>query len=280
MRARSMTRHLFCLITLCAVGAAPVAAQITAEHGPALLRDIGFDQRLNTRVPLDLAFRDDTGRSVHLREYLGARPVILAFVYYECPRLCSLVLNGLLRSLRALSFNVGREFTVVTLSFDPQETPVAAQAKKEAIIQRYARPGAADGWHFLTGDEGSIRQLADAVGFRYTYSPESRQYAHATGLVILTPQGRISRYLYGLEYSPKDLRLALVEASTNTIGSAVDQVLLYCYEYDPAAGRYGVVIMNVIRLAGLATVLAVGTFVAVMFRLDRRHRRSTFHGSV
>lgn len=279
MKSSSATCRLLLLITLCAIGVVPAGAHHTADHGPALLRDIDFDQRLNARVPLDLAFRDEIGRPVRLADYFGHKPVILVLAYYECPMLCSLVLNGLLRSLRTLSFDVGDQFNVVTVSFDPIETSILAAAKKKSYIERYGRIGAADGWHFLTGEEGPIRQLADAVGFRYAYNAEKSQYAHATGIMVVTPQGRIARYLYGLEYPPRDLRLALVEASTNTIGSAVDHVLLYCYQYDPATGRYGVLIMNVIRLAGLATVLTLGTFMAVMFRLDRRNRRLTSHGS-
>lgn len=270
---------LSALILLAATWAVPVRAHHNAEHGPALLRAIGFDQRLDAQVPLDLAFRDEIGRPVRLADYLGRKPVILVLAYYECPMLCSLVLNGLLRSLRTLSFDVGDQFNVVTVSFDPSETPTLAAAKKKSYIERYGRIGAAKGWHFLTGEEGPIRQLAEAVGFRYAYDVEKNQYAHATGIVVVTPPGRIARYFYGLEYPPKDLRLALVEASANTIGSAVDQVLLYCYQYDPATGRYGVLIMNIIRLAGFATVLTLGTFMAVMFRLDRRKIRLKSHGS-
>lgn len=276
---RSPTYHLLSLIILCVVGVVPVGAHHTADHGPTLLRDIGFDQQLDAQVPLDLAFRDEIGRPVRLADYFGHKPIILVLAYYECPMLCSLVSNGLLRSLRTLSFDVGDQFNVVTVSFNPSEGSTLAAAKKKSYIERYGRIGAADGWHFLTGEEGPIRQLAEAVGFRYAYDVEKDQYAHATGIVVVTPQGRIARYFYGLEYPSRDLRLALVEASANTIGSAVDQVLLYCYQYDPATGKYGVLIMNVIRLAGLATVLTLGTFMAVMFRLDRRKRLLKFHGS-
>jgi len=237
-----------------------------------VLRDIGIDQRLNEQVPLDLVFRDETGKLVRLGDYFGEKPVILSLVYYECPMLCTLVLNGLLKSLRALSFDVGKEFNVVTVSFHPGEIPTLAAAKKAEYIQHYSRAGAAEGWHFLTGEAGSIKRLAQAVGFRYIYDAKQNQFAHASGIMVLTPQGRLSHYFYGIEYSPRDLRLSLVEASANKIGSPVDQLLLYCYHYDPTTGKYGVIIMNVIRLAGLGTVLALGAFMVVMFRRDRKRK--------
>ena len=246
-----------------------VAAQANGERLP-WLRDVGFDQRLNEQVPLELVFQDEIGTSVHLREYFGKTPVLLAFLSYECPRLCTLVLDALLKSLRVLSYSAGDQYSVVMVSFDPRETPALAATKKASALERYARPGAAEGWHFLTGEESSIRQLAEAVGFRYTYDTTSELYAHATGIMVLTPEGKIARYLYGIEYAPRDLRLALVEASGNRIGSRVDQVLLLCYQYDPAAGKYGVIVINVIRLGGIATLLALGTFLSVMFRRDRR----------
>jgi protein SCO1/2 len=250
--------------------AVPVWAQeLSAGNQPAVLREIGIDQRLDRQVPLDLVFRDETGKSVHLGDYFGEKPVLLSLVYYECPMLCTLVLNGLLRSLRALAFDVGKQFNVVTVSVDPGETPSLAAAKKAEYIQKYSREGAEKGWHFLTGEEDSIQALADAVGFRYVYQPDRDEYAHASGIMILTPQGKLARYFYGIEYSTRDVRLALVEASANKIGSPVDQLLLYCYHYDPVTGKYGLLIMNTIRLAGLATVLALGVFMFVMFRRDR-----------
>jgi protein SCO1/2 len=253
-----------------------VSAQAqTANLNP--FTNVGLDQRLNEQVPLDLSLRDETGKLVQLRDYFGERPVILALVYYDCPMLCTLVLNGLLRSLRTLSFTVGNEFNVVTVSFNPRETPTLAAAKKETYLQGYARPGAEAGWHFLTGEEDAIQQLTRAVGFRYVYDPTANQYAHASGIIVLTPQGKIARYFYGIEYAPRDLRFGLVEASANTIGSPVDQVLLLCYHYDPATGKYGVLITNVIRLAGIATVLGLGSFMVVMFRRDRR-QKAVHHG--
>lgn len=256
--------------TLALLGVVPVwAHELPADSRPAVLRDVGFDQRLNEQVPLDVVFRDEGGRSVQLGQYLGTKPVILLLAYYRCRRLCPLALEGLVSSLRALSFDIGNQFIVVTVSFDPRDTPALAATKKATYIQRYGRPGAAEGWHFLTGEETSIERLARAVGFRYAYDAEKDQYAHATGIMVLTPQGKIARYFYGIEYSARDLRLGLVEASANKIGSPVDQVLLFCYQYDPATGRYQVIIMNVLRLAGAGTALALGGFILVMVRRER-----------
>lgn len=239
---------------------------------PDLLREVGLDQRLNEQLPLDLAFRDEAGRSVELRRFFGKRPVILVLAYYECRTLCPLVLDGLLKSLRVLSFDAGREFSVVVASIDPRETPAVAAARKAKYIERYGRPGTAEGFHFLSGDAASIGKLTRSVGFRYAYDATTAQFAHASGILVLTPQGRIARVFSGIEFSPKDLRLSLVEASANRIGSVLDQVLLYCYRYDPATGKYGLVIMNTIRLGGLATVLALGTFITLMVRRERRGR--------
>lgn len=239
---------------------------------PGILRDVGFDQKLNEQVPLDLVFRDENGASIELREYFGKRPVILVPVYYECPNLCPLILESLVRSLKALSFDIGKQFNVLTVSIDPGEGPELARGKKQEYVKRYGRPGGEDGWHFLTGDEASIQQLTQAIGFRYTYDAEKRQYAHPAGVVILTPQGKVARYFYGIEYAPRDLRLALVEASEGKIGSPVDQLLLFCYEYDPATGKYSLVIMNVLRLAALIMVLILGAFLFLMFRRERRNK--------
>jgi protein SCO1 len=253
-------------LTLCT----PAGAHHEAQHQlPPLLRDVGFDQRLNTQIPFDLVFQDETGRMVRLGDFFDTRPVILTLAYYECPMLCGLGLDGLAQSLRALSFSVGEQFVVLTVSFDARDTSARAAAKKAQLLRSYARPGAAQGWHFLTGDEASIRQLTQTVGFRYVYDPEKDQFAHAAGIVVLTPQGTIARYLYGLEFEPKAVRLALLEAATGTIGSPIDRLLLFCYQYDPATGTYGVIIMNVLRLAGLITVVALGGFLALMFSRER-----------
>jgi protein SCO1/2 len=237
-----------------------------------LLQDVGLDQHLHEQIPLDLLFQDETGTSVRLGSYFSTKPVILTLVYYDCPNLCTFVLNGLLRTLRALSFTVGEQFNIVTVSINPDNTPASAGAKKAQYIRGYGRPGAAAGWHFLTGDATAIQHLARAVGFRYTYDAEHHQFAHASGIMILTPQGTLARYFYGVEFAPRDVRLGLVEAAANRIGSAVDQLLLFCYHYDPQSGTYSLAILNTIRVAGLTTVLLLGLFMGVMFRRDRRQK--------
>ena len=247
-----------------------------AQHQlPPALREVGFDQRLGSVIPLDLMFRDEAGQVVRLGDYFGTRPVILTMAYYECPMLCGLVLDGLAQSLRGLSFNVGEQFVVVTVSIDPRDTPAHAAAKKVQALRSYTRSGAAEGWHFLSGEDGSIQQLTKAIGFQYTYNAENRQFAHAAGVVVLTSQGVVARYLYGIEFAPKDVRLALIEAAASQIGSPVDQLLLFCYRYDPTTGRYGLVIMNVLRLAGLMTVAALGGFIAIMFRRERQRAETS-----
>ncbi|MFQ5676003.1 MAG: SCO family protein, partial [bacterium] len=238
----------YLLITVIAVNAQTASASSKIDA----LSGISIEQKLNEQIPLEVNFRDEAGRSVQLRDYFGEKPVILALVYYECPMLCSMILNGLLKSLNALSFDVGDEFNVVTVSFDPGETPELAAAKKRTYMSKYGRQDAENGWHFLTGDEASIRKLTASVGFNYTYDPETDQFYHASGIMILTPNGRLSKYFYGVEYSIKDLKFGLMEAASNKIGSPVDQLLLYCYHYDPETGKYGVVIMNVIRVFGSA----------------------------
>ncbi len=253
----------FCLLFS---GFCLLAAERT-DTRPPLVRNVRFDQKLNEQVPLNLVFRDEAGQSVALRDYFDGRPVILALVYYDCPMLCSQVLNGLASSLDVLPFDAGKEFTVITVSFDPRETPALAAAKKETYMRRYKRAGAAAGWRFLTGDPASIAGLAQAVGFRYTYDAEKNQYAHASGVMVLTPQGKLARYFYGIEYAPRDVRLALVEASAGRIGSPVDQLLLYCYEYDPVTGKYGAIVMRFVRLGGVVTVAGL---LSLMWLLRRR----------
>jgi protein SCO1/2 len=245
-----------------------VAALLTAL--PPQLREVGIDQRLNQPLPLDLVFQDEEGRTVELRRYFQDKPVVLALVYYECPMLCNLVLNGVLRTVRAVKFDLGRHYEIVTVSIDPREKPSQAAIWKRKYAAGYGRTGAAAGWHFLTGQEAQIRELARAVGFRYTYNPARAQFAHAAGFMVATPQGKLARYFYGVEYSARDLRLALVEASAGRIGSAVDQILLYCFHYDPQTGKYGPIILNLVRAAGVATLLTLGAFLFVMFRRERR----------
>ncbi len=237
---------------------------------PLLLQKVSFDQKLGAQLPLDLKFRDEYGRTVALGDYFGKKPVILSLVYYQCPMLCTQVLNGMVSAFLPLSFSAGREFEVVTVSFDARETPQMALAKKETYLKRYGRPSAYDGWHFLTGDQLSIDALTQTVGFHYAFDPKLNQFAHASGIMVVTPEGKIAQYYYGIEYSSRDLRLGLVEASKNKIGTVVDQVLLYCYHYDPAQGRYGAIAMRMMRLGGIATVLLLGGFMIVMFRREAR----------
>jgi protein SCO1 len=238
---------------------------------PPGLQFVGIEQHLNADVPADLEFRDELGNSVKLSDYFGhGRPVILNLGYYQCPMLCSELLEGLVGSMKALTFNVGQDFDVVTVSFDPRETTEMAAAKKRDIMKRYGRANADKGWHFLTGNADQINALTKAVGFQYQFDPKTQQYAHATAIVMLTPDHRVSGYFYGVEFSPKDLRLGIVEASQSRVGNIGDQVLLYCYHYDPRTGKYGAVISNILKLAGLSTMLILGTFMFVMFRADRR----------
>lgn len=244
-------------------------ATVAADGRPAALRRVGIDQRLDAALPLDLAFRDESGAPVTLGRYFGKRPVILSLVYYECPMLCTLVLNGLVRALRPLTFEPGQEFDIVTVSFDPRDTPELAAKKKATYLAEYNRPAAAGAWHFLTGDADAITRLAQAVGFQYTWVPEEKQFAHAAAIMVLTPDGRISRYFFGVEYSARDLRFGLIDAAERKIGTAVDHLLLYCYRYDPATGTYGAVVMNMVRAGGVLTVLAFGVFVIVMRRTGK-----------
>jgi protein SCO1/2 len=236
---------------------------------PAELKKIDFEQKLDAQVPLDLPFRDETGRPVQLRSYFNGRPVILTLVYFECPMLCTEVLNGLVRSLKILALEPGRDFNVVTVSFNPAEKPALAAEKKASYLERYKRQGAAEGWHFLTGDDAAIKVLTNAVGFHYMFDARLNQFAHPAGIMITTPEGRLSKYLYGIDYSARDLRLALIEASNHKIGNPVDRVLLYCYHYDPASGKYGLAVLSIVRLGGVLTLVVLGAFVVVSWRKDR-----------
>jgi protein SCO1 len=236
----------------------------------AIAEDVGIDQNIGEQLPLDLTFRDEMGRQVHLQEYFGEKPVIVTLVYYRCPMLCTEVLNGVLRASQGVKFRIGEDYEVVTVSFDPTETPLQAAKKKDSYVKAYRRDGARQGWHFLTGSQKSIAGLAKAVGFRYRYDDASKEYAHASGIMVATPQGRISRYLYGIDYSPHDLRLALADSGEGKIGSAVEQFLLLCYHYDPKTGRYGVAISGILKtLCGL-TVGGLGGFLLMMYRQERR----------
>ena len=265
---------LFIITMPAAAQLAPLPAGVQQNQLPATLQNVGIEQRLNDQVPLDVHFSNEAGQDVQLGQYFGQHPVILTLVYYECPMLCTQILNGVERSIKVLALDLGQDFEIVTVSINPRETPQLAAEKKAQYIRTYRRPEAGAAWHFLTGGQESIERLAAAVGYKYAYDPKTNLYAHASGIVVLTPSGKISRYFYGIEYAPRDLRLGLVEASQNKIGSPVDKVLLYCFHYDPATGKYALVVMNVLRLAGAATVAALATFMIVMFRRDHRAARA------
>jgi protein SCO1/2 len=236
---------------------------------PDLLKDVGIDQKLGQQVPLDLMFRDEAGKTVRLSQYFGRKPVILSLVYFNCPMLCTQVLNGQEAAMKGLPMDAGNQFEAVTVSIDPSDRPVLASVKKQMYTGMYGRADAAQGWHFLTGDEAPIKQLANAVGFRYAYDPDSKQFAHASVIMVLTPEGKISKYFYGIEYLPRDLRLGLVEASAQKIGTPVDSILLFCYHYDPQTGKYGLLISRLIQAGGALTVLAIAITMLVLFRRER-----------
>jgi protein SCO1 len=256
-------------------GLQPSGDGATTNQRPQILSQVGIDQHLNQPLPLDLHFRDESGKDVRLGDYFGKRPVILSLVYYRCPMLCGEVLNGLTSSLDIVNLNLGRDYDIVTVSIDPRETPDVAAKMKAVYLRRYNKrtPEAEEGWHFLTGAQDQISQLAKAVGFRYVYDPRIDQYAHASGIQLVTPDGRLSQYYYGIEYPPRDVRLGLIQASKNHIGTVVDQLILYCYHYDPTTGHYGAIVMRVVRLAGIVTVLLLGGFIFIMVRRDVRAGR-------
>ena len=247
-------------------GARPAAGNPSTGL-PKALSDVRIEQKLDQQLPLDLVFRDEKGQSVKLGQYFGQKPVVLALVYYDCPMLCTQVLNGMVTSFRVLPFQIGKEFEVVTVSFDPRETSALAASKKQVYVNylpERMHSGANEGWHFLTGDQQSIAQLTDAVGFRYHYDEATKQFAHASAIMVATPRGKLSRYYYGIDYSARDLRLGLIESAENKIGSPVDQLLLYCYHYDPASGKYGAAVMKIVRVAGVFTVLSIITMLLAL----------------
>ncbi len=252
--------------------ALPVAAQdmTSSSLAPEDIEGVGIEQKLDENIPLDLVFVDEQGRDVVLGEFFGKKPVVLSLVYYECPMLCTLILNGLLTGLDELDFDIGEEFEVVTVSFNPNDTPKLATAKKRTYVERYGRAGAADGWHFLTGSEESIKQLTDAVGFKYKYDAERKEYIHASGIMVATPAGKLSRYFYGIDYAARDIKLGLMDASEEKIGSIADQILLFCYHYDPTTGKYGVAIMNIMRVIGGLTVLGIVVFIVSSLRREKQ----------
>lgn len=256
------------------VTGAPTGGYVTAPGTPSqtmpeALREIGFDQNINQQLPLDAKFLDDEGNEVTLGSYYGKKPVLLAFVYYTCPMLCTQVLNAMTATISMLSLDAGKDFDLVLVSIDPRETPAQAAAKKAEYLHRYKRAGSDSGWHFLTGTEPEIKRVTKAAGFRYVWDEQTQQYAHPTGIIVTTTDGRLARYLFGIEYGPRDLKLALVDASEGKVGTYADQLLLYCFHYDPMTGRYGIYVMRVLRLAGVATVLSIATFILVMVRRER-----------
>jgi protein SCO1/2 len=238
---------------------------------PKALNGVGIDQKLNDQLPLDLVFKNEQGQNVKLGDYFGRKPVVLSLVYYECPMLCNQVLNGMVTAFKVMAFKPGEEFEVVTVSFDPRESAELAAAKKQTYVNylpEASRTQAAAGWHFLTGDEASIKRLTEAVGFRYHYDEATSQFAHASAIYVTTPQGRLARYFYGIEYAPRDLRLGLIEAADNKIGTPVDQLLLYCFHYDPATGKYGAVVMRMMQLGGGLTLIGIVAMLLVLRRRD------------
>jgi len=249
-------------------GAVAEEAGVPSTMVPAPLANVTFEQRLNQPLPLDARYRDETGRTVVLGDYFGRRPVVLAFVYYQCPMLCTQVMNGVSSALSVVPFTPGQDFDVVFISFDPRDTPQGAAEKKKALLADYRQTATAAGWHFLSGDEASIRQVTSAAGFSYRWDEATRQFAHVSGVLITSADGRLSQSFYGIEYSPKEVRLALVESAGGKIGSAVDKLLLYCYHYNPATGRYGAIAMNLVRLGGVVTLICLGGFVFLMRRRE------------
>jgi protein SCO1/2 len=276
---RRMARAFLATTAFVAMATSAALAQGGIFSGPQgttnppsdVLKRVGIEQHLNTQIPLDLKFRDESGREVKLGDYFGSKPVVLSMVYYQCPMLCGEVLNGEASVFSTLKFDIGKDYQVVTVSFDPTETPELARAKKQTFVNRYARAGADQGWHFLTGQQASIDALTKAVGFNYAWDRDTKQFAHAAAIMVLTPDGRIAQYFYGVDYSPKDLRFGLVQASQHKIGNLVDQVLLYCYHYDPRTGKYGAVISHTLQVGGALTLMILGGFLIVMFRLEPKN---------
>lgn len=236
---------------------------------PSSLKNVGFDQKLDTQLPLDLSFRDESGKNVLLKNYFVKKPVVLSFAYYSCPMLCTMILDGMARGLRAVPAEMGKDYQVVNISINPKDDAALAAKKKSEYEKKYNRPGADVGWHFLTGEEASIRKVADAAGFRYVYDPVSKQYAHVSGILVVTPQGKISRYFYGIVFSPRDLRLGIAEASSERISSPVDKLLLFCYHYDALTGKYSLLVTRVVQLAGILTVLLLGSTLVILHRRER-----------
>lgn len=262
--------------TVAFLTAALASAQVPQIGVPAMLKGVGIEQKLDSQMPLEARFVDESGQSVRFGQYFHGKPVIIAPVYYRCPMLCNLVLSGLVSSLQKISLQPGKDFEIIALSFDPRETPDLARAKRENYLRKYNRPAADAGWHFLTGKEDAIKQVTDALGFGYRWDPRQQQWAHASAIMVLTPEGRTSRYFYGVAYKSRDLRLGLVDASDHKIGNLADEIILYCYHYDPKNGKYGLAIVNSLRVVGCATALGMAAFVIISLRREKkttaRHR--------
>ena len=283
-----LSRHLFrfyfslFIITVAVVGASlpavsqgmPDAASAGTPSGqlPPILKNVRYEQKLDNQVPLNLTFRDESGKAVRLGEYFGGKPVVLILAYYRCPMLCSQVLAGATHAFRQLPFRIGQQFNVLTVSFDPRETPALAAASKQTYVASYGQRQAAESWHFLTGQQAEITALTQAVGFHYAWDPQTQQYAHATGIVVLTPSGKVAQYFYGIDYPAQDLRLALVQSSREKIGSLTDEVLLFCSHYDPNSGRYTAIMGRVLQIAGASTLLILGGVLFMLFYLDKKKR--------
>ncbi len=270
-RTPSLTTWALGLLLAMVAGGSVVRGQ---EVRGGSIQQVAFDQHLDAQIPPDLTFRDESGKVVRLGDYFGKKPIILSLVYYKCPLLCGLELKGLSTCLKPLKLDVGKDFDILTVSFSPTETPELAEEKKSAYIQDYGRPGASAGWHFLTGKADAIARLAEVAGFRYTYDPASQIYTHASGLLVLTPGGKISRYFFGIEYSPRDMQFALMESSAYRIGSPIARILLFCYHYDAATGKYTANVILLTRVFGVATVLVLAVSVIAMIRRERGRNSS------
>lgn len=280
-RARSIFVLCGLLMTagLAAAQAVPDNVGPASQTLPPVLQNVGFEPQLNVRMPLDLPFRDETGRTVHLHDYFTNKPVVLALVYYGCPMLCDQLEQGVVGSLRMLAFNPGRDYEVVFVSFDSRETPELAAQKKQSALKQFRRPETASGWHYLTGSQESIDGLTKAANFRYSFDQKSGLFAHASGIMLLTPDGRISRYFYGIEYPSRDMRLGLVDASAGKIGTVVDHVLLFCFQYDPSTARYSASILKVLRLGGVLTIVFIVGGILIFRRRDVEAARRNNEGA-
>jgi protein SCO1/2 len=254
------------------VGNGVAGSNVNQNAVPSYLKDVGIDQKLGAQLPLDAVFTDETGKEVKLSDYFGKRPVVLALVYYQCPMLCTLVLNDLGKALNAMKPSAGEDFDIVTISFDPTETAAIAATKKKNYVSGYRRAHAQEGWHFLTGTEDSIHAVTDAVGFRYTFDPKFKQFVHAGGIMVLTPSGKVSKYFYGVEYSARDIQLALIDANEGKVGSASEVIMHYCFQYDPATGKYSLAVLRLLRVAAILTLTVLGGFLFLMFRRERQMR--------